>query len=102
LHVNIDRSNNHDDEYRTDFFCFHPELGGIVIRILEEVPSRFERIPEIYKISLKGGNEIYKIVEPEKDFKEKYLIRAIIYTDTFDNIILKRMFSAIFGKFFEP
>ncbi|MBD3229217.1 MAG: hypothetical protein GF329_13625 [Candidatus Lokiarchaeota archaeon] len=101
LHVKINREEDKKEKY-TDFFCFHPELGGIVIRIPEEVPSRYERIPEIYKISLKDGDEKYKIIKPSQEFKEKYLIRAIIHTKKFDNIILKRMFSPIFGKFFEP
>ncbi|TFF88451.1 MAG: hypothetical protein EU549_02980 [Promethearchaeota archaeon] len=101
LHVKINRGENKEDKH-TDFFCFHSELGGTVIRIPEEVPSRYERIPEIYKISLKNGNEKYKIIKPSEEFKDKYLVRAIIFTNKFDNIILKRMFSPIFGKFFEP
>ncbi|MHA1270450.1 MAG: hypothetical protein ACTSPY_11725 [Candidatus Helarchaeota archaeon] len=102
LHVSIQKDENNTNGYKTNFFCFHPELGGIVIRIPEKVPSRFERTPEIYKISLKGGNEKYKIDVPESEFKEKFLVRAIVYTNSFENIILKRIFSPIFGKFFEP
>ncbi|MHA2013890.1 MAG: tetratricopeptide repeat protein [Candidatus Helarchaeota archaeon] len=102
LHVSIKKNSPQKNEYETNFFCLHPTLGGIVIRILEKVPSRFERTPEIYKISLKGGDEKYKIIEADKEYKEKFLVRAIILTDRFNNIILKRMFSPIFGKFFEP
>ena len=103
LHVEIDiKKKSEKIPFITSFYCFHPNIGGILIRLSEEVPSRFERTPEIYKISLKGDEEKYKILEPPLDIKDKYLIRAIVYTDKFENIILKRMFSPIFGKFFEP
>ncbi|MHA1229138.1 MAG: tetratricopeptide repeat protein [Candidatus Helarchaeota archaeon] len=102
LHVSIVDNSNKDEKYKTSFFCFHPDLGGVVIKVPERVPSRFARTPEIYKISLKGGEEKYKIIEPNDEFKKKFLVRAIIFTDSFNNIILKRMFSPIFGRFFEP
>lgn len=85
----------------TNFFCFHPELGNLVVKVPEKVSLRFERVPESYKLSLKTGDEKYSILKASDVDKEKFLIRIIIVTKSMDNIKIRRVAPQVFGKFLE-
>ena len=85
----------------TNFFCYNPQLGNLIVKVPEKVSLRFERVPEAYKIALKTNNEKYSIIEASDIDKEKFLIRAIIVTKSMENIQIKRSAPQVFGKFLE-
>jgi tetratricopeptide (TPR) repeat protein len=85
----------------TNFFCYKPEIGYLVIQIPERAPVRFERVPEAYKLSLKNNEERYSIINASDAEKEKYSIRLIIITKAMDNVTLRRVTPQVLGKFLE-
>ena len=85
----------------TNFFCYKPGFGNLIIKIPEQLALRFERVPETYKLALNTTDVNYSILEPSAEDKEKYLIRIIIVTKSIVNIILKRGTPQVFGKFLE-
>ncbi len=85
----------------TNFFCYNPRLGNLVVQIPEDVSLRFERVPEAYRLALKTHQEKYSIIEASDKEKEKYLIRLIIVTKSMDNIQVKRVAPQVIGKFLE-
>jgi len=85
----------------TNFFCYKPGLGNLILKIPEQLSLRFERVPEAYKLALNTNEVNYSIFEPSADDKQKYLIRIIIVTKSMANITLKRGAPQIFGKFLE-
>jgi len=85
----------------TNFFCYNPQLGNLIVKVPEKVSLRFERVPEAYKIALKTNNEKYSIIEASNIDKEKFLIRAIIVTKSMENLQIKRSAPQVFGKFLE-
>ncbi|NVM31307.1 MAG: tetratricopeptide repeat protein [Candidatus Helarchaeota archaeon] len=85
----------------TNFFCYNPELGNLVIKVPENVSLRVERVPEAYRLSLKTNDEKYHIIEASDVDKEKFLIRIIVLTNLVDNITIRRVTPQVFGKFLE-
>ncbi|NVM52163.1 MAG: tetratricopeptide repeat protein [Candidatus Helarchaeota archaeon] len=103
LHVSKEQKDlNRDQQIQfTNFFCYKPELGNLLIKIPEKVSLRFERVPESYKLALKTSKEKYSIIEASDADKEKFLIRFIIITKSMDNISIRRGAPQVFGKFLE-
>ncbi len=85
----------------TNFFCYNPQLGNLIVKIPEKVSLRFERVPEAYKLALKANHEKYSIIEASDVDKEKFLIRVIIVTKSMENIQIKRSAPQVFGKYME-
>jgi hypothetical protein len=85
----------------TDLYCYHKELGGIIIRFPEAFELQLKDLPVLYKIALKTVGTQYKIVDSSDEDKQNYYSRAIIMSKSKSNVIFKREFPEIFGKFFE-
>ncbi|NVM05130.1 MAG: hypothetical protein HWN67_22605 [Candidatus Helarchaeota archaeon] len=81
----------------TSLICLTSEHGGIAINVPEPLMIG---TPELYKVRLnKKGT--YKIIEASQIEKEKFFIRAKIYVKSKDDLILKKIFPKLYGKFFE-
>ncbi|MHA1264603.1 MAG: tetratricopeptide repeat protein [Candidatus Helarchaeota archaeon] len=85
----------------TNFFCYHPEYGNLVVKVPENISLRFERVPESYKLALKTGTEKYSIIEASDVDKAKFLIRFIIVTKSMDNLKIRRVTPQVFRKFLD-
>ena len=85
----------------TNFYCYKPGFGNLIVKIPEQSSLRFERVPETYKLALNTNEINYRILEPTADDMEKYQIRIIIVTKLMSNVILKRGAPQVFGKFLE-
>ncbi|MHA1264071.1 MAG: hypothetical protein ACTSRS_02450 [Candidatus Helarchaeota archaeon] len=85
----------------TDLYCYNEELGGVIIRIPEKVELHVKDIPVIYQIQLNPKNSQVKIIDSTKEEKQNFYARAIIQVKSKNNIIFKRIFPEIFGKYFE-
>lgn len=96
-HVMITKTKGKKKVTETTFYCYSSELGGIAIKIPEEIPLR---VPESYNLTLNPKKE-YKIVPPTLEEKSTYFIRAIINAKNKDAITLSKVIPAVYEKFFE-
>jgi len=106
LHVVVENKVRKKGEKRykisyTDLYCYHRTFGGVIIRFPEALDLKLKDLPVIHKIALKTKGAQYKIVDSSTEDKQNYYSRAIIMTKSKNNIVFKREFPEIFGKFFE-
>ncbi len=81
----------------TSLICLTQEQGGIAINVPEPLMIG---TPELYKVELNEKGS-YKIIEASQIEKEKFFIRAKIYVKSKDDLILKKIFPKLYGKFFD-
>ena len=81
----------------TTLICLNPEQGGIAINIPEPM---MVGTPELYEIQL-NNQGTYRIAETSQEEKEKFLVRAKIFVKSKDDLILKKTFPKLYGKFFD-
>ncbi len=81
----------------TTLICLNQEQGGIAINVPEPI---LVKTPELYKIRL-NDRGMYRIIESSQKKKEKFLIRAKIFVESKDDLILSKTFPKLYGTFFE-
>ncbi|MFX0142120.1 MAG: hypothetical protein ACFFDN_51255 [Candidatus Hodarchaeota archaeon] len=81
----------------TSLICLTHEQGGIAINVPEPM---MVGTPELYKVKL-NEKGTYKIMEASQIEKEKFFIRAKIYVKSKDDLILKKIFPKLYGRFFD-
>ncbi|TFG05217.1 MAG: hypothetical protein EU536_02605 [Promethearchaeota archaeon] len=85
----------------TDLYCYNKKLGGVIVRLPEELDLKLKDIPIIYQIALNTKNAQFKIIDTTKEEKQNFYARAVIQVKSKMNINFKRIFPDIFGKYFE-
>ncbi|MFX1451854.1 MAG: hypothetical protein ACFFCM_13480, partial [Promethearchaeota archaeon] len=99
ISTNIEENISTEMDYSTmtTLICLTDKQGGIAINVPDSIVIG---TPELYRVELNEKGS-YKIIEASQIEKEKFFIRAKIYVKSKDDLILKKIFPKLYGKFFE-